>query len=241
MYGWRARIGCIVPSSGTVTEAEWQRSVPEGVVIVSSRVLIDDVTAAGAEGMIKQFERAAREVASANVNAIIQVGTPAGLVDDDGTGRALAEKLQALTGVPTAVMMAACLDALGALGMRRIVVAAPYIEDISARLRGTLESNGFDVLALNTLGIQKNLEINSLDPNSSYRAAREVFASAPKADGVFISCAGWRTFEIIQTLEEDLGVPVVTSSSAGLWMALRLAGVRAKIPGLGRLLRHDCE
>jgi maleate isomerase len=191
--------------------------------------------------MIEQFERAAREVASADVTAIVQIGTPAGLVDDDGTGRMLAEKLRMLTGVPVAMMMAACLDALAALGMRRIAVATPYVEEINNRLHQTLEANGFEVLCLRGLGLEKNLDINALYPTSSYRAAREVFATAPDADGVFISCAGWRTFEIIQSLEEDLGVPVVTSSSAGLWKGLSLSGVRTAVPGLGRLFACQGE
>jgi maleate cis-trans isomerase len=41
---------------------------------------------------------------------------------------------------------------------------------------------------------------------------------------------------IIETLEADLGKPVITSNQAVLWRALRLTGVRQRIPGFGRLL-----
>ncbi len=239
MYGWRARIGCIVPSSGTVAEAEWQRSVPEDVIIVSSRVLIEDVTRAGVEAMTQQFERAARELASAAVNAIVQVGTPAGFIEGNGAGRPLSERLEALTGIPTVSMMSACLEALKAVGLKRIVVATPYVEDLNVRLRTSLEAAGFEILAFKGLGIEKNLDINALYPETAYRAAREVFQLAPDADGVFISCAGWRTFEALEELEQDLGVPIVTSSSAGLWKGLSLAGVRVRLAGLGMLLRGD--
>ncbi len=32
-YGWRAKIGLIVPTTNTVNEAEWARMAPEGVSI----------------------------------------------------------------------------------------------------------------------------------------------------------------------------------------------------------------
>ena len=56
-----------------------------------------------------------------------------------------------------------------------------------------------------------------------------------EADAIFISCTNLRTFEIIEGLEEDLGVPVVTSNQASLWLALRQMDVMEKIPELGRL------
>ncbi len=42
----------------------------------------------------------------------------------------------------------------------------------------------------------------------------------------------------IQPLEQDLGVPVVTSMQAMAWAGLKLAGVKAEITGCGRLFDH---
>ena len=41
---------------------------------------------------------------------------------------------------------------------------------------------------------------------------------------------------VLELLEQDLGKPVISSASAMMWHALRLAGVRQLIPGYGRLL-----
>ncbi|MEM2552944.1 MAG: hypothetical protein QXE02_05435, partial [Sulfolobales archaeon] len=57
------------------------------------------------------------------------------------------------------------------------------------------------------------------------------------AEGLFISCTNLRTFEVIEPLEKDLGIPVVTSNQASLWASLRGLGIRERIDGLGRLLR----
>lgn len=241
MYGWRARIGYIVPSSGTVMEAEWRRVTPEGVHLVGSRVLIDDVSVEGVRSASRQLDRAAREVASAGVHAVVQVGTPLGFVAGPRSARALAERLQRITGVPTITMIEACVEALRHLHLSRVVVATPYIDELNVLLRGFLEASGFDVLAVQGLGIRSNVQINALDRGTVYRAARDVFTSASSADGVFISSGGWPTFDVLRALETDLAVPVVSSNSAALWKALRLAGVNEAIPGLGTLLAHDAN
>jgi maleate isomerase len=61
---------------------------------------------------------------------------------------------------------------------------------------------------------------------------------ATDADGIFISCGNLRSFETIEALEKDTGLPVVTSNQAGLWQAMRMAGVQERLPNLGRLLRE---
>jgi maleate isomerase len=41
---------------------------------------------------------------------------------------------------------------------------------------------------------------------------------------------------VLETLERDLGKPVISSNQACLWRALRMAGVRGAVTGFGRLL-----
>jgi maleate cis-trans isomerase len=47
------------------------------------------------------------------------------------------------------------------------------------------------------------------------------------------------TIPILETLEQDLGKPVISAASAMMWNALQLAGVRPHVPGYGRLLRSE--
>jgi maleate cis-trans isomerase len=44
------------------------------------------------------------------------------------------------------------------------------------------------------------------------------------------------TLPVLEMLEQDLGKPVLSSASAMMWHALRLADVRQPISGYGRLL-----
>ena len=56
---------------------------------------------------------------------------------------------------------------------------------------------------------------------------------------VFLSGLGMPTVSILDTLEQDLGKPVISAASATMWQALRLAGVRHCVSGYGRLLMSD--
>ncbi len=68
----------------------------------------------------------------------------------------------------------------------------------------------------------------------AYRLARAVDSAA--AEAVFLTGTGMPTLPVLEALETDLGKPVISSASAMMWHALRLAGVREPIPGYGRLL-----
>ncbi|MBE0633586.1 decarboxylase, partial [Candidatus Bathyarchaeota archaeon] len=55
------------------------------------------------------------------------------------------------------------------------------------------------------------------------------------ADIILIGCTGISVTHMIEGIEARLGVPVVTSTQAGLWAALKGSGYRA-VPGYGRLM-----
>ena len=51
-----------------------------------------------------------------------------------------------------------------------------------------------------------------------------------------ICCTDFATADVLAPLEAELGKPVISSNSAGLWAALRKAGINDPIEGYGRLL-----
>jgi maleate isomerase len=237
MYGWRAKIGRISPSPETVGCEEWRRALPDGVSLVETRTLLHDVTVEGLTETVKQVERAALELASAEVDVILQAGTAIAFFRGLGHDLELINRIMDATGIRATTTLTAVVMALRQLGVTRLAVASSYLPDIDARLVNVLHGSGFEVVAIRGMGLKKSIDMGKVLPDATYALAKQVARSAPDADGILISCGNLRSFEAIEPLEKDTGLPVVTSNQAGLWQALRMVGVHEQLPNLGRLLR----
>ena len=238
MYGWRAKIGRISPSPETAGAEEWRRSMPDGVCLVETRTLIHDVTVEGLSETVKQVERAALELASAEVDVILQAGTAVAFFRGFGHDQELSQRIHAATGIKATTSLTAVVDALRTLQIGHPAIATSYLADIDRRLVDVLEKSGFKVAAIRGMGLKKSIDMGKVFPEQTYRLAQQVVRSAPQADGILISCGNLRTFEAIESLEIDTGLPVVTSNQAGLWQAMRMAGIKDRLTSLGRLLRE---
>jgi maleate isomerase len=238
MYGWRAKIGRISPSPETVGAEEWRRSMPDGVCLVETRTPVNNVTVEGLGEAVEQVERAAMELASAEVDVIVQAGTAIAFFRGFGHDAELTRRITATTGIKATTSLTAVVEALRVLGIEKPAIATSYIADIDARLVDVLEKSGFAVAAIKGMGIKRSIDMGRVEPAETYRLAKQVARSALGADGILVSCGNLRSFEVIEPLETDTGLPVVTSNQAGLWQALRLVGVNERVPNLGRLLRN---
>ncbi|HVO92382.1 MAG TPA: hypothetical protein VMT22_06045, partial [Terriglobales bacterium] len=223
MYGWRAKIGRISPSPETVGCEEWRRALPEGVCLVETRTLLHDVTVEGLTETVKQVERAALELASAEVDVILQAGTAIAFFRGFGHDQELSRRISTATGVKSTTSLTAVVEALRTLSIKRPAIATSYLPDIDARLVEVLNQSGFQVVAIRGMGLKRSIDMGKIMPNETYRLARTVANETDKADGIFISCGNLRSFEVIEALEADTRLPVVTSNQAGLWQALRMA------------------
>ena len=109
----------------------------------------------------------------------------------------------------------------------------PYNEEISKREVGFLSFHGIEVSDYKYRDVEDNLDRGSLLPEESFHYASQL--NHRESDGTFLSCANVRAIEIIDSLEAHTGKPVVASSQATIWKALRMAGVGAAITGYGTL------
>ena len=211
--------------------------MPDGVCLVETRTLVHDVTAVGLAEAVAQVERAALELASAEVDVILQAGTAIAFFRGFGHDTELCRRIVQVTGIKATTSLTAVVEALRALGIKKPAIATSYIAEIDGRLVHVLEKSGFEVAAIKGMGIKKSIDMGKVEPEKTYLLARRIVRSAPGTDGILISCGNLRSFEVIEPLETDTGLPVVTSNQAGLWQALRLAGVNERLSNLGRLLR----
>jgi len=234
MYGKDGRVGLVVPSSNTTNEPEFARALPDGVSLHASRMRLADVDAESLSAMADDATECASLLASAEVDVVAYGCTTGSLVHGPGYDEDIEARLEAEAGVPAVATAASIKRAFDVLDVDSVAVTTPYIEDLNRREAEFLEAAGYDVVAIDGLGLRSNTEIGAQDSQTAADAARNV--DDPDADAVFISCTNYRTFDIIPELERELDKPVVTSNQATLWDALdRLeAEVRPTID-LGRL------
>ena len=236
MYGWRLRIGLIVPSSNTTMEPEIYEMAPKGVSIHTARMKLREVTTEALREMAEEAAGAAELLSTAGVDLILYGCTTGSILGGSDWESVLMEKVQKSGGAPSFSTAMALVEALRELEAEGIAVATPYIDELNDLERKFLESKGFEVLNIKGLGLERNLDIGREPPSTAYRLAREVFRA--EADAIFISCTNFRTIEIIGALEADLERPVVTSNQASMWKALRMGRVGERVPGFGRLLKE---
>jgi maleate isomerase len=84
--------------------------------------------------------------------------------------------------------------------------------------------------------VQKNSQLTDLPVHASYKIAKRLYNKARDADGIFIACPRWPTISDVALLEEEIGKPVITSSLACIWYAMKLISIKETVKGFGRLM-----
>ena len=236
-YGWRAKLGLIVPQTNTVNEAEWGRVLPDGVTFHTARMPLhhDDGPEAFA-GLVDELAAKVRELTSAEVGVVAYACTAETMVVP---AHKLPEAATAATGTPVVTTAEAIVAALRALKATRISIATPYAATLSARESAFFVAAGLEVLDVHGLGIEfkDHMRVPKISLAVVEKLARE--ACVAGSDALFITCTDLPCLPLIESLEAALSVPVVTSNQATLWRTLRAAGVDVRLPKLGRLFAHS--
>ncbi len=117
----------------------------------------------------------------------------------------------------------ALLNALKYLGITRIITVTPYTEDLTEGLSAFLAEADVDVVATAGLGLTSKIW------KVPYGVTGELVHATDRddAEAIFISCTNLPTYDLIASLEADLGKPVLTANQVTMWSALALAGRKA--------------
>ena len=233
---WRARIGFVLVPTDGIIEGEVFKLAPPGVGIHFTRLTgSENVTVENLLAMENELEDAAsRFVFGEDLDVVCFACTSASaLIGEERVNAALSR------GTPQAKqtsMIGGVLQALRTLQVKKIVVATPYLDDVNTIEAKYLKDQGFETLEFQGMNIMKDPDVRRVAPDFIKEYARNI--DCPEAQAIFISCGGLRSLEIVDTLEQEVGKPVVVSNQAMFWNALRLAGIEDKIEGYGRLFRE---
>jgi maleate isomerase len=234
MYGWRARIGLVVPATNAVAEQEYGKlcSSYEGLAAYAARVELPPGTSSRewelqyGEGCLDAAER----LAAMEPNILVLANTSGTLMCDD---QQISKRIEDAFEIPVISVIRAVMQSLERLSVRRIGLVTPYKQEFNREFRDYFKTNGFKVVDLQTQGTSDILTIGRNYPDAAYTLAKQLGGDF---EGVFISCTDFRSVEIIPVLERDLGVPVISSNLASFSEALLALGIQEPARGWGVLL-----
>ena len=238
MIGWQARLGFLVPPGNPTVEAEMIAMAPDGVSLHFHRMV-----AHGTPGSLSgqsERNRSMVENIDSGIELLAMVKPEIIVIAHTATsyhlgrrGEAdLLTRLEASTGRRIVTAFGSVVQALERLNIRKLALGTPYSAEVTLQGKGHLEAHGFEIVKFDHLRGFENIYDTTAE--HAYALARSV--DAEDAEGVFLSGTGMPTVTVLDALEQDLGKPVLSSASAMMWHALRLAGVGQPIADCGRLL-----
>ena len=240
MYGWRAKIGILVPPGNPTVEVETASVVPHGVSVHYTRM-----TASGPTGThVGQRERNLSQLESVDgcvellqtlSPSVIALAHTATSYTLGQTGEAeMVSRIEKKYGCRFITAFGSSLEAFRHLNIKKIGYATPYSEETTKEGKQHIEACGLKVLKVARL--DNVINIYHETPERAYMAGRSAFHE--DADAIYLSGVGMPTLEALQQLENDTGKVVLSATSCMMWNALRISGVREPISGYGRLLAN---
>lgn len=237
MYGWRGRIGLLVPSINTTMETEFWRIAPQGVSVHTARI------AGGRHGtpeelrnMEKEARAAAERVANTEPDVVVYGCTSGSFFEGPSWNRMICDELSKITGAPTVTTAGGMAECLIRNGHRKVDVVTPYVELTNERLKQFLRDQNVEVGRLMTFDMLDMFNHAKIQPEEIYRKVREISQDSDSS-AVFVACTQLRALEVLDKLERDIGKPVYSAVQASAWLTYEALGIDPGITDCGSLLR----
>lgn len=140
-----------------------------------------------------------------------------------------------LLGLPVSSTSLAFVNALGALGLHRVSVAASYPQDVAEHFVELLSRGGAEVVHLGSHGIYTAAEVGTLGREQVVDMVRA--ADTADAEAILVPDTAMHSLAWLDDLEDAVGKPVLTANQVTVWEGLRIAGGTTTLPGMGSLFR----
>jgi maleate isomerase len=122
-------------------------------------------------------------------------------------------------------------------GRKRFGLVSPYLGDVQCRIQENYARNGYECVAERHLGERVNFAFSEVPPERIKQMVREVAADG--AEVVLTFCTNLRAAQVVQELEDELGIPGFDTVSTAVRKSLRMCGVDTRrVRGWGSLFEQ---
>jgi len=234
---WRGTVGVIKPTMRPGSLEEFIRMMPDGIGIIPLFIGFQRGTADEFEQAMQAYEERVRELADLQVDLIHPEGAPPFMVQGFKGEQRIVRSWEKQFETPIVTAGMTQVEALKALECKKILGVTYFTGAINTTFAKYFEEAGFEVLAMEGIPVAFE-DVGRLASQEVYAHARKSFLKHTDADAIYMLGSGWRTLDIIELLEQDLGVPVVHPVPARVWSIQKRLHVNESIPGYGRLLEE---
>jgi maleate isomerase len=207
------------------------------VSIITNRITFNDpINQKNLQAMELDLERAVTDLLPGKQIDVVAFGCSSGAVAI-GEKR-LIETIQNIKpGARVTNPVTAASSVFSALGVKKLTIITPYITEVNKEVAQFFTQKGLDILNIAGFNVMADADITRIDPEALKKAALEYIH--PEAEALFLSCTALRSVEVIEELEEKLGIPVITSNQAMAWHVLQLLGKSHPVRKGGRIFNLD--
>ena len=200
---------------------------PDGGSIHTTRVPLGNTDVEGLNRLLLKTEEAAELLSDIPVDVILLGCTSASFINGLVYERNMIADMVKRTGIPFTTTSTSVIRALNAMGVKKVAVATPYIDEVTQLALAYLKENGIEVCNSRGMGLLLDRDIDAVKLDDVYEFAKNT-----------VLCTGLRTIPTIERLERRLQKPVITAIQASMWNALRMVGIDDKVEGYGSLFER---
>ena len=232
---WRGVVGMINPTMRPGVTEEVIRLLPEGIACIPLFLNIRRGTEDEFKTMMPHYEKAIAQLAEVGCDLIHPHGAPPFMVQGRKRETALVKAWEKKYRVPIFTVAQNHVRALQALKAKSIVGATYFPARLNTVFAKYMRDAGFQVRGMDGIDVPFD-KVQELAAEQVYAHIKKSFLKHKGADAIYMLGSGWRTLSIIQTLEQDLQVPVVHPVTARVWEMQKRLHVREPRKGYGTLL-----
>ena len=230
----RPKVGVIKPTKTSNSFQDLVDLMP-GVEFVSRYLDIRTYSVEEFETAMPAYDRMVGELAAEGVDLIHPEGAPPFMIKGLQFERERVKTWQDTYRRPVFTTGMTQLAAMKALGVKKFMGLTPFLGELADAFSRYFTDAGFEVLAMDGIDVPFH-KVGQLSSHEVYAHIKRSFLNCQGAEAIYMLGSGWRTLDIIDLLEQDLGVPVVHPVPARVWEFQKRLHVHQPVKGYGQLL-----
>jgi maleate isomerase len=231
-------VGLVLPTMRPGTVIDMVPLLPRGVGLLPVYLAFREGTEDEFKQGFDEYERKIAILADHGCDLIHPEGAPPFMVRGLAEETALLDAWQRKYRTPMFTSGQNHIHALHALDVTSMFGATYFkgkINDLYARY---FEDAGFKVYGMQGLEGVEFKQVQDVPSSRIYDLIKAGFEKNPGAKCIYMLGSGWRTLDIIERLEQSLGVPVVHPQTARVWEIRKRLRIDEPMQGLGTLLAN---